>query len=71
LDPAGFAAKTPVYGYWIRLDFLGFSRPNQDLSMGYAAKTRKIFSRRFFLGRRRRSQQSSYAETQNYSLGKP
>jgi hypothetical protein len=22
-------------GYWISLDFLGFSRPNLDLSMGY------------------------------------
>jgi hypothetical protein len=32
-----FAAKTPVYEGWISLDFLGFSRPNRDLSMGCAA----------------------------------
>ena len=33
-----FAAKTPAHDYWILLDFLGkFSRPNGDLSMGYAA----------------------------------
>ena len=32
-----FAANTPIPGGWISLDFLGFSRPNRDLSMGYAA----------------------------------
>jgi hypothetical protein len=32
-----FAAKTPVYEGWISLDFLGFSRPNLDFSMGYEA----------------------------------
>jgi hypothetical protein len=32
-----FAAKAPDYAYWILLDFLGFSRPNRDFSMGYAA----------------------------------
>ena len=31
-----FAAKTPVRTCWISLDFLGFSRPNRDFSMGYA-----------------------------------
>jgi hypothetical protein len=30
-----FVTKTPVRRYWIRLDFLGFSRPNLDLSMSY------------------------------------
>ncbi len=30
-----FVAKTPDYAYWILLDFLGFSRPNRDFSMGY------------------------------------
>jgi hypothetical protein len=30
-----FVTKIPVRRYWIRLDFLGFSRPNRDLSMGY------------------------------------
>jgi hypothetical protein len=37
LAPGRFAAKTPIHGYWIFLDFLGFSRPNLDLSMGYLA----------------------------------
>ena len=32
-----FTAKGPVHEPWIVLDFLGFSRPNLDLSMGYAA----------------------------------
>ena len=31
-----FAAKPPLMRGWIPLDFLGFSRQNQDLSMGYA-----------------------------------
>jgi hypothetical protein len=30
------------------LDFLGFSRQNQDLSMSYEGKSSKIFSYRFF-----------------------
>jgi hypothetical protein len=40
-----FVAKTPDYRGWICLDFLGFSRPNLDLSMGYVEKAWKIFSR--------------------------
>jgi hypothetical protein len=36
LARARFAEKTPVSEGWISLDFLGFSRPNRDLSMGYA-----------------------------------
>jgi hypothetical protein len=43
LGRSHFAAKTPVYGYWITLDFLGFSRPNRDLSMGYGHKMSKVF----------------------------
>jgi hypothetical protein len=39
-----FAAKPPDNAYWISLDFLGFSRPNQDLSMGYKDFSRKVFS---------------------------
>jgi hypothetical protein len=40
-----FAAKTPINSCWIFLDFLGFSRPNRDLSMGYAGSTdQKFFS---------------------------
>ena len=30
-----FALETPEKGGWISLDFLGFSRQNRDLSMGY------------------------------------
>ena len=37
LGPSWFAAKTRIYGYWIILDFFGFSRQNRDLSMGYQA----------------------------------
>jgi hypothetical protein len=39
-----FAANTPNYERWISLDFLGFSRPNRDLSMSY-----KDFSRETIL----------------------
>src|SRR5271163_2141911 len=40
-----FAAKTPDHVGWISLDFLGFSRPNRDFSMGYAGFSGKNFSR--------------------------
>jgi hypothetical protein len=42
-----FAAKTPDYEVWISLDFLGFSRQNRDVSMGYAEITPEEFSSRF------------------------
>jgi hypothetical protein len=29
-----FPAKTPDFEAWKSLDFLGFSRPNRDFSMG-------------------------------------
>ena len=32
-----FRCEAPAYERWIVLDFLGFSRPNRDFSMGYAA----------------------------------
>jgi hypothetical protein len=35
LGPRRFAAKTIADRGWKSLDFLGFSRPNRDLSMGY------------------------------------
>jgi hypothetical protein len=44
LDSRGFDAKPPISDYWILLDFLGFSRPNHDLSMGYARFSRVKFS---------------------------
>ncbi len=36
LAPSRLAAKVTVCECWISLHFLGFSRPNRDLSMGYA-----------------------------------
>jgi hypothetical protein len=54
--------KPQVLGYWISLDFLGFSRPDRDLSMGYAKKPEKNFSSRFC--RRERS-----VETAAHDLG--
>jgi hypothetical protein len=47
-----FRCEGPAYECWIVLDFLGFSRPNLDFSMGYAACRRKLISRALF---RRRS----------------
>jgi hypothetical protein len=40
------AVKTPIYDYWIFLDFLGFSRPNRDFSMGYAGFSQEDFASR-------------------------
>jgi hypothetical protein len=45
-----FAAKTPAYEPWISLDFLGFSRPDRDFSMGYADFSGKNFSPSFSAG---------------------
>jgi hypothetical protein len=47
LAPACFSTKTPTYERWISLDFLGFSRPKRDLSMGYTRFSLENFSRRF------------------------
>jgi hypothetical protein len=44
LGPWLFSLENPDSGGWISLDFLGFSRPNRDLSMGYAAQAIKVFS---------------------------
>ena len=43
---------------WKSLDFLGFSRPNRDLSMGCAGFPREIFSLGFSLASRERRQRS-------------
>jgi hypothetical protein len=45
LERGLFAANVPVWGYLISLDFLGFSRPNRDLSMGYKEFPLTSFSR--------------------------
>jgi hypothetical protein len=44
LDSARFGAKSPNSAYWIVLDFLGFSRPNLDLSMGCEGFLAESFS---------------------------
>jgi hypothetical protein len=55
LGPSYFAAKPPDYAYWILLDFLGFSRPNRDFSMGYAGFSTDVFSQALSSRRKRRS----------------
>ena len=52
LAPRHLALETPVFGGWKSLDFLGFSRPNLDLSMGYARFSREKFFARLFPWRR-------------------
>jgi hypothetical protein len=42
-----FGSKTPAKACWISLDFLGFSRQNRDLSMGYAGFSLENFSSGF------------------------
>jgi hypothetical protein len=46
-----FTVKTPDFGYWISLDFLGFSRPDRDLSMGYEDTSEKVFSAAFVVAK--------------------
>jgi hypothetical protein len=43
LGPWPFRCENPVHEGWIVLDFLGFSRSNQDFSMGYAARNTETF----------------------------
>jgi hypothetical protein len=47
LGTGPFAYEIPDFGGWKSLDFLGFSRPNQDLSMGYEGFSESVFSLRF------------------------
>jgi hypothetical protein len=44
LGPWLFRFENPDSGGWNSLDFLGFSRMNPDLSMGYTGFSLKIFS---------------------------
>jgi hypothetical protein len=44
LVPWLFTFENPDSEGCISLDFLGFSRTNRDLSMGYAAETTEVFS---------------------------
>jgi hypothetical protein len=43
LGPRLFRCEHLNYEGWISLDFLGFSRPNRDLSIGYAAFPTSLF----------------------------
>ena len=45
LGTSRFAAKTLGFGGWKSLDFLGFSRPNRALSMGYTGFSLEKISR--------------------------
>jgi hypothetical protein len=47
LGTSPFCSKDPNFGGWNSLDFLGFSRADLDLSIGYEGKSRKVFSSRF------------------------
>jgi hypothetical protein len=74
LDHRGFCPGRPENKAWISLDFLGFSRPNRDVSMSYAGFSAKKISRALLpLGRRRRdrSRYSYDAEMQYGSSSKP
>ena len=43
LGPWPFRCENPADEGWISLDFLGFSRPNRDFSMGYGALSEETF----------------------------
>jgi hypothetical protein len=45
LETGLFPRESKEFSYWILLDFLGFSRPNLDLSMGYEDFRGENFSR--------------------------
>src|ERR1700683_2882228 len=47
LGPWPFRCEDPARRGWISLDFLGFSRPNRDFSMGYADFSGDNLSRAF------------------------
>jgi hypothetical protein len=65
--------ETPIHRYWISLDFLGFSRPNRDLSMGYTDFSATNFRNAFppcVQGAGMGSRQSWDWEAQDCSWGK-
>ena len=47
LETGRFARETPAFPYWKSLDFLGFSRPKRDFSMGCAGFSAKKNLRAF------------------------
>jgi hypothetical protein len=54
LGTSRFAAKTQGFGGCKSLDFLGFSRPDLDLSMGYTRFSAEDFSTALLSSRKRR-----------------
>src|SRR5260370_20112929 len=72
LAPGCFSTKTPAFERWISLDFLGFSRPKRDLSMGYARFSLENFSQRLLAVRSARSgaRARRHAEGRDFSWGK-
>jgi hypothetical protein len=48
LGSSRFRGENNGLQVWILLDFLGFSRPNRDISKGYKRFSLYIFSSRFF-----------------------
>jgi hypothetical protein len=61
-----FRCENPVFERWTSLDFLGFSRPNRDFSMGYGGFSREEISRAFRLKGVARSRGRGHADTQNF-----
>jgi hypothetical protein len=68
LDDRQILAETQAYDRWISLDFLGFSRPNLDLSMGYGGFSLEVFSSRFFPQRSQRGQRLTILEGEGAGL---
>jgi hypothetical protein len=68
-----FRFKAPAFGGWKSLDFLGFSRPNRDFSMGYTGFSAKKISRALWTrrdgNRRDVRRRSWHAEARNCSWG--
>jgi hypothetical protein len=50
LETGQLSAKTKDFRYWIFLDFLGFSRPKRDFSMGCAGFCGEDFSKALLPG---------------------
>jgi hypothetical protein len=73
LGPWPFGCENPILRYWISLDFLGFSRSNRDLSMGYTDLSGRNFFSRFSPSVRDAAtgtHSRGHAEAQDCSSGK-
>jgi hypothetical protein len=68
------SAKTPAFEGWKSLDFLGFSRPKRDFSMGYTGFSLEQFSRALSRGGGPGAELHGglgHADAQNYSPREP